>query len=123
MTELAKTVRVRDLATDVQVNLSGAETALRVPYEILMLDGPARVEGDGIRYSSRGTEQTGRAKEAHLGECAPGERVLLRERTLAKTEAGWWLCEVIASDGRRGRMISRRRETAVQRFGFERRDP
>ncbi len=99
MTELAKQIRVRDLATDRQVLVSGGETALRVPYEVLMLDGPAAVEGESIRYTSRGTEQTGRAKEALLGECAPGERVLVHQRTLAKKEAGWWLCEVIESDG------------------------
>lgn len=99
MTDLAKTIRLRDLATDVQINVSGSERALRVPYEILKLDGPARVEGEEIRYSSRGTEQTGRAKEARVGECAPGERVLVRETTLAKAEPGWWLCEVLESDG------------------------
>jgi len=93
------TIRVRDLATDVYFNLPGNETALRVPYEAFHLDGPARYDGTLVEYEKNGERQQGRAAEASLGECRPGERVLVRDRALFKDPSGWWLCEVEAVNG------------------------
>src|SRR5689334_15303247 len=94
-----KIIRVRDLATNIHFNLPESEPALRVSYDVFHLDGPAQLEGGMLHYEKDGQSLEGRAKEAPLGDCAPGERVLLRDRALFKEATGWWLCEVEAVNG------------------------
>lgn len=93
------TILVRDIATDNRFHLPGTEVALRVPYEVFYLTGPAVYDGELIEYDKDGARQRGRAAQAELGACSPGERVLVRDRALFKDASGWWLCEVEEVDG------------------------
>lgn len=95
-TAVASTIRVRDLATDIHFNLQHDEQALRVPYDVFTLAGPARYVEGLVEYEKDGQLQQGRVAETPLGDCRPGERVLLRDRALFKDPSGWWLCEVEA---------------------------
>ena len=77
--------------------LSGDLPALRVPYDVIAMDGPAHVDDDCILFVRDGQPQRVRAKAYDLGTAHPGERVLIGQ--LPDFEAGWWLCEVEAVDG------------------------
>lgn len=88
------TIGVRDVRTGHRADLPKATTVYRVPYDALVLDGPARIDGGALYYEKRGMKLEGRAAGAPLGDCHPGERVLVEGALLAATEPGFWLCEV-----------------------------
>jgi hypothetical protein len=86
-------VLVRDLVRNAHHELPGDKPMLRVPYDLFRAEGPARYDGEMIRYLQAGEERLGRTAPAPLADARPGERVLLR---LPPTENGneWWLCEI-----------------------------
>jgi len=90
---------VRDVARGGEAHeLGPEEPALRVPYDMFWPKGPAARNGDAIDWVEGNTPRMGRFAETRLGECHPGERVLVRIPPPVD-EGDWWLCEVEAVDG------------------------
>jgi hypothetical protein len=95
---MPQVIHVRDVARGGLHQLGPEEPALRVPYDMFWPQGPATRVGDGIDWVEGKTPRMGRVAEIHLGECRPGERVLVR--VPPPTDDGeWWLCEVESVDG------------------------
>jgi hypothetical protein len=93
-------VTIRDLATNLTLDIPSETEMLRVPYDAWDISGPVQLRDGRIEYTKRqGATVIGQAASASLGDARPGERVLLREQSLEKDEPGWWLCEVVAVEG------------------------
>jgi hypothetical protein len=91
-------IRVRDVVRGGVYEFGPDEPVLRGPYELLNPIGPIRQRGSLVDYLQGNVIRSGRAAPTTLGDCHPGERVLLRLAPLT-AEDEWWLCEVEAVDG------------------------
>jgi hypothetical protein len=97
-TTMTTTIRVRDIVRAELHELGAEEHALRVPYDLFRPAGAVHRDGNTIEWEQDGEDQISRCAETALGECSPGERVLLRLSSADPTDE-WWLCEVEAVDG------------------------
>jgi hypothetical protein len=96
---MPQVIRVRDVARGGEAHeLGPEEPALRVPYDMFWPRGPATRNGDAIDWIEGNTPRMGRFVEIRLGDCSPGERVLVRVPP-ALEEEDWWLVEVETVDG------------------------
>jgi hypothetical protein len=91
-------IRVRDVVRDGVYDFGPDEPALRGPYELFNPIGPVRQRGALVDFLQGNVIQSARVAPTKLGECHPGERVLVRLAPLT-AEGEWWLCEVEAVDG------------------------
>jgi hypothetical protein len=91
-------IRIRDVVRDGVYDLGPGEPALRGPYELLNPVGPVRQRGALVDYLQGDVIRSARVVPTTLGECHPGEYVLVRLEPRA-AEDEWWLCEVEAVDG------------------------
>jgi hypothetical protein len=94
---MPQVIRVRDVVHASTYSLDPGLRAMRVPYEMFNPDGAVRQHGDVIEWDESHASRSARFAEARLGDCAQGERVLLR-LPFAPSETDWWLCEVEAVD-------------------------
>jgi hypothetical protein len=90
-------IRVHDVVRDGVYELGQAERVLRVPYEMFDPVGAVRRRGVLVDWLEGDVIRSARYAEADLGDCHPGERVLVRLPPQAEDE--WWLCEVETVDG------------------------
>lgn len=94
---MAQHIRIRDVVRGTTENLGPQQRALRVPYDMFHPKGAVRVR-DGIVEWAEGQEvRSARYTEALLGDCQPGERVLIC-LTLSASETEWWLYDVESVD-------------------------
>jgi hypothetical protein len=91
-------IRVRDVVRDGVYDFGPDEPALRGPYELFNPIGPVRQRGALVDFLQGNVIQSARVAPTTLGECHPGERVLMRLVPLT-AEDEWWLCEVESVDG------------------------
>jgi hypothetical protein len=91
-------IRVRDVVREGVYDFGPDEPVLRGPYELFNPVGPVRQRGALVDYLQGNVIRSARVAPTTLGECRPGERVLMRLAPLT-TEDEWWLCEVEAVDG------------------------
>ncbi len=91
-------IRVRDIVRAGVYELGPDQPVLRGPYELFNPVGPVRQRGALVDYLQGDVIRSARVAPAMLGECHPGERVLVRLDPRA-VEDEWWLCEVEAVDG------------------------
>jgi nucleotide-binding universal stress UspA family protein len=91
-------IRIRDVVRGTTYEMSPDQQALRVPYELLHPEGAVRVEGASLEWAEGQTLRRADFAEALLGDCHPGERVVV-QLTPEDPEAQWWLCDVEAVDG------------------------
>ena len=94
---MAHIICVRDVVRAELHELPPDVLALRVPYDLFKPAGPVVLSGDRIQWGQDRQSHSMRFAEAILGECTPGERVLIH---LSPTEPRdqWWLCEVESVD-------------------------
>ncbi len=97
MPHVPHVIRVRDVTRHQVYDLGPAELVLRVPYDMWTPAGAVGRHGALVEWTEAGVERVGRCAEATLGECEPGERVLVHLDAGSADE--WWLCEVWALDG------------------------
>jgi hypothetical protein len=90
-------IRVRDVVRQGVYDFGPEERVLRVPYEMFDPVGAVRMRGNLVDWLEGNVIRSARFAEAELGDCHPGERVLVRLPPDAENE--WWLCEVEAVDG------------------------
>jgi len=95
---MPRVIRVRDVVRGGVYERGPEEQALRGPYELFNPVGGVRRRGRLIDYLQGDVIRSARFRQAVLGDCHPGERVLLRLPPL-EVEDEWWLCEVEAVDG------------------------
>ena len=91
-------IRVRDGVREGVYDFGPDEPALRGPYELFNPIGPVRQRGALVDYLQGNVIRSARVAPTTLGECHPGERVLMRLAPLT-VEDEWWLCEVESVDG------------------------
>jgi hypothetical protein len=91
-------IRVRDVVRDGVYDFGPEEPALRGPYELFNPIGPVRQRGALVDFLQGNVIQSTRVAPTTLGECHPGERVLMRLVPLT-AEDEWWLCEIESVDG------------------------
>jgi hypothetical protein len=91
-------IRIRDVAREAIYDMGSELRALRVPYEMFNPTGPVRRRGELMDWFEGNAMHSGRFAEAELGDCHPGDRVIVRLPPQA-SEDEWWLCEVQAIDG------------------------
>jgi hypothetical protein len=91
-------IRVRDVVREGVYDFGPDEPALRGPYELFNPIGPVRQRGALVDFLQGNVIQSARVAPTTLGDCHPGERVLLRLAPLT-VEDEWWLCEVESVDG------------------------
>jgi hypothetical protein len=96
---MAYVISVRDVVRANVHELGAAERALRVPYDLFWPKGAVVVLGERIEWQEGADNHSTRFAEAVLGDCHPGERVLLHLSSAEPREEEWWLCEVQAVDG------------------------
>jgi hypothetical protein len=90
-------IRVRDVVRQGVYDFGPEERVLRVPYEMFDPVGAVRLRGTLVDWLEGDVIRSARFAETELGDCHPGERVLVRLPPDAENE--WWLCEVEAVDG------------------------
>lgn len=88
---------VRDVVRAELHELGPDERVLRVPYDLFKPDGAVLRRGDRITWDQGEQNHSTRFAEAALGDCIPGERVLLHLSAGDPAEL-WWLCEVESVD-------------------------
>jgi hypothetical protein len=91
-------IRVRDVVRDGVYDFGPDEPVLRGPYELFNPVGPVRQRGALVDFLQGNVIQSARVAPTTLGECHPGERVLMRLVPLT-AEDEWWLCEIESVDG------------------------
>ncbi|HTQ45310.1 MAG TPA: hypothetical protein VMI75_21275 [Polyangiaceae bacterium] len=91
-------IRVRDVVREGVYDFGPDEPVLRGPYELFNPVGPVRQRGALVDFLQGNVIQSARVAPTTLGECHPGERVLMRLVPLT-AEDEWWLCEVESVDG------------------------
>ena len=91
-------IRVRDVVRQGVYDFGPDEPVLRGPYELFNPVGPVRQRGALVDFLQGNVIQSARVAPTTLGECHPGERVLMRLVPLT-AEDEWWLCEVESVDG------------------------
>jgi len=91
-------IRVRDVVREGVYDFGPDEPALRGPYELFNPVGPVRQRGALVDFLQGNVIQSARVAPTTLGDCHPGERVLMRLAPLT-AEDEWWLCEVESVDG------------------------
>lgn len=91
-------IRVRDVVREGVYDFGPDEHVLRGPYELFNPIGPVRQRGALVDYLQGNVIRSARVVSTTLGECHPGERVLMRLAPHT-VEDEWWLCEVEAVDG------------------------
>jgi hypothetical protein len=94
---MANIICVRDVLRVHVHQLGPSERALRVPYDLFKPSGPVVRCGDRIAWEQGEQQHLTRYAEAVLGDCNPGERVLVH--LSAPDSEDWWLCEVESVDG------------------------
>lgn len=94
---MSHVIRVRDVVRAELHELGPGECVLRVPYDLFRPDGAVLRFGDRITWEQGQQNHSTRFAEASLGDCAPGERVLLHLSPTDPAEQ-WWLCEVESVD-------------------------
>ncbi len=90
---MAQHIRIRDVVRGTIESLGPEQRALRVPYDMFHPKGAVHIR-DGTAEWAEGQEvRSARYTEAVLGDCQPGERVLIC-LTPSAPEGGWWLYDV-----------------------------
>jgi hypothetical protein len=94
---MANVICVRDVVRARMHQLGPSERALRVPYDLFKPTGHIIRCGDSIAWEQGEEHHSARFAEAALGDCNPGERILLR-LSAEDSQDQWWLCEVESVD-------------------------
>jgi hypothetical protein len=94
---MAHVIRIRDVVREGVYNFGPEVRVLRVPYEMFDPVGAVRQRGNLVDWLEGDVIRSARFAETDLGDCRPGERVLVRLPPEAVDE--WWLCEVETVDG------------------------
>jgi hypothetical protein len=93
-------VRVRDAQTHQHIDLPGDTVVLRVPWEVSNVRGPCVVQNDRVTYFDTMGEHVARTAPSRLGDCRPGDNVLLQYEESTRADPRiWWLCDVEAING------------------------
>jgi hypothetical protein len=95
---MSHVILVRDVVRSERHRLGPQERALRVPYDLFKPRGPVVRTGDRIAWEQDEDSHVTRYAEAALGDCNPGERVLICLPTPSDESEEWWLCEVESVD-------------------------
>jgi hypothetical protein len=90
-------IRIRDVSREALYDLGPDERVLRVPYDMFWPVGAVRQRGTLVDWLEGNVIRSARYAETMLGECRPGERVLVRLPPPVPDE--WWLCEIESVDG------------------------
>ena len=95
-----ETIRIRDMQTHRRIHLSGDAAILRVPWEVSNVRGPCLVENGQVTYSDTMGEHIARTRPGRLGDCRPGDNILVQyAKSTQRDPRVWWLCEVEAVNG------------------------
>lgn len=94
---MAHVIRVRDVCREGVYEFGPDQRVLRVPYDMFDPVGAVRQRGTLVDWLEGDVIRSARYVEVELGDCHPGERVLVRLPPEVDDE--WWLCEVEAVDG------------------------
>jgi hypothetical protein len=95
---MPRVIHIRDVARGLAFDLGPEQRALRVPYEVFHPEGAIRVNEADVEWVEGREVRRGRFAETVLGDCHPGERVVVRLMPGAR-ENEWWLCDIEAVDG------------------------
>jgi hypothetical protein len=95
---MARVIHVRDVARGFAHDLGPEHRALRVPYDIFHPEGAIRVNEADVEWVEGRLARRGRFAETVLGDCHPGERVVVLLMAVAG-ENEWWLCDIESVDG------------------------
>ena len=95
---MPQVIHIRDVVHETAYDLGPELRALRVPYEMFSPKGAVQKRGEFVDWSEGVAARTARFAETTLGNCTPGERVLVR-LPVQSADDDWWLCEVEAVDG------------------------
>jgi hypothetical protein len=95
---MPQVIHIFDVARHGTYDLGPDVEALRVPYEMFYPVGPVHRRGDLIEWLEGTAIRNGRVAESTLGQCHPGERVLVRLPPFEPNDE-WWLCEIESIDG------------------------
>ncbi|HEY5242633.1 MAG TPA: hypothetical protein VIJ22_14235 [Polyangiaceae bacterium] len=86
-------IRVRDVVRATTANLGPQQRALRVPYDMFHPKGAVLIRDGSVEWAEGQEVRSARYTEAVLGDCHPGERVLIC-LTPSAPEPEWCLYEV-----------------------------
>jgi hypothetical protein len=93
-------VRIRDAETRKHLEVAANTPILRVPWEVSNVRGAVIVEDGFAYYDNRLGEQIARTKPGQLGDCKPGDVVLMQyDESTREDPRVWWLVEVVVVDG------------------------
>jgi hypothetical protein len=94
---MSHVIRIRDVVREGVYDFGPERKVLRVPYEMFNPIGAVRQREGLVDWLEGNVIRSARFAETALGECRPGERVLVRLPPESQDE--WWLCEIEAVDG------------------------
>jgi hypothetical protein len=94
-------IEVRGMGNEDSVSTLGNETsAFRVPNDLWSMDSEATCTHEYAMYELQGQRMVATISRTHLGDCEPGERVLIAAHDLPGPDEGWRLCQVLSVGGR-----------------------
>jgi hypothetical protein len=94
-------IEVRGMGQEDSISTLGILTsAFRVPNDLWSMDSEATCTAEYAMYEFRGQRMVATISRVYLGDCEPGERVLIAARDLHGSNEGWRLCQILSVNGR-----------------------